>query len=102
MWVDLDSLLKLTRELYRLGHSLRDSLGMAQKRSVNLALSIGVGQIEAPVRFSSRSWVNTSRKLRVGSPRLLLLKDIFAELSTASSLGSAYDLFYEKSRRHGR
>lgn len=92
---DLSGALGFLNELDTLSQEFRASLRLAPSRQINFAVNIGgLFQVESPVNTQAKIFRRAKRLTGLRSPRLLFLRDVFAELSRAATLGQAYDMFY--------
>ena len=91
---DVSAVLDHTRELDRLTKLLRSRLGLDERRSVTMAISIaGLAQAETPIRVPRKISASAAR-VKIGRRRLIFLRNVFDELVHAASLGPIYDTFY--------
>jgi hypothetical protein len=92
---NLKALLALNRELKDLMVALRQDIGLQEPSIPKIALSIaGVVEVEIPKELIPSFLHN---KKHLSKPRLMFLRNVFDDLSRASSLGALYEILYNPS-----
>jgi hypothetical protein len=93
---DLVAAVELRDELDRLTTRLRQDLGLLARPSITTSLSIGPPEFSLQVDGPSIPLpVGAGRAMdRLRRPRLVLLRDIFDAMASASSLGRLHEILY--------
>jgi hypothetical protein len=92
---DLKAALRLTEEINRLTHLFRRQLGLADVEPPNMTVSIG-GIVSVDIRgvMVKRLATKLTRRISVTRPRIMFLRNILDDLSSAAALGPLYDVLY--------
>jgi len=100
---DLRAAIRLRDELDLLSRRLRQDMGLIGQRDIATTLSIGLPGISVefpgPSAPNSLSAKTSAVADRIRRPWLVLMRDVFDALASASSLGSLHEVLYTDSAR---